>query len=119
MTGGAVAEATEVDAGEDDLAVPLRDAPADLAEHRVGAAAPGGAADERNHAERARERAAVLDLDECPHPVEPRVRLHAADRAHVAGDRLDGLLDLAGTTVTFAGRPANAVSESRAPHPVT
>ena len=117
--GGAVAEATEVDAREDDLTMALGDAPADLSEHRVGAAAAGGAADERDHAERTRERAAVLDLHERAHAVEPRVRLHAADRADIAGDRLDGLLDLAGTTVTFAGSPAKASFESLAPHPVT
>ena len=85
--------------------MPLRDAPADLAEHRLGAAAARRAADERDHAEGARERAAVLDLDERPHPVEPRVRLHAADRAHVAGDGLDGLLDLARDDGDVRGQP--------------
>ena len=35
--GGAVAEAAEVDAGEDDLAVALRHPPPDLAEHGFGA----------------------------------------------------------------------------------
>src|SRR6185436_494246 len=59
VAGGSVAEATEVDAGEDDLAVPLRDAPADLPEHGVGASAPGCPAYERNHAEGTRERAPV------------------------------------------------------------
>ena len=97
----------------------LRDAAPDLAEDGVGAAAAGGAAHERDHAERARERAAVLDLDERADAVEPGVGLDAGDRADVAGDRLDRLLDLAGTTVTFAGRPAKAVSESLAPQPVT
>ena len=72
----------------------LRDPRPDLAEHGVGAAAARGAADERDHAERARERAAVLDLHERAHAVEPRVGLHATDRADVAGDCLDRLLDL-------------------------
>ena len=105
MPGGAVAEAAEVDAGEDDLAVALRDAPADLAEHGVGAAAARRAAHERDHAERARERAAVLDLDEGADAVEPRVGLDAADRADVAGDGLDRLLDLAGDDGDVRGQP--------------
>ena len=86
VAGLAVAEAAEVDAGEDDLAVALRDAALDLAEHRVGAAAARRPADERDHAEGAREAAAVLDLHERARPVEPRVGLDAADRADVAGD---------------------------------
>ena len=97
----------------------LRDAPADLAEHRVGAAAARGAADERDHAERARERAAVLDLHERAHAVEPRVGLHAADRADVAGDRLDRLLDLARDDGDVRGQPGEGVLESLAPQPVT
>ena len=105
VAGGTVAKAAEVDACEDDLAMTLCDALADLAEHRVGAAAPRGAADERDHAERARERAAVLDLDEGPHAVEPRVRLHAADRAHVTGDGLDRLLDLTRNDGDVRGQP--------------
>ena len=44
--------------------------------------------------------------------VEPRVRLHAGDRADVAGDRLDRLLDLAGDDGDVVGSPAKAVSES-------
>ena len=105
MPGGAVAEAAEIDAGEDDLAVALCDALADLAEDGLGAAAARCAANERDDAERARERAAVLDLDERPDPVEPRVRLHAGDRTHVAGDGLDGLLDLAGDDRDVLGQP--------------
>jgi hypothetical protein len=92
----AVAEEAEVDSCEDDLAVALADPPSDLGQHGVGAAAPRRAAHERDHAERAGERAAVLDLHERAHAVEPRGRLDAADRADVAGDRLHRLLDLAG-----------------------
>ena len=92
IAGGAVAVAAEVDAGEDDLAVALRDAAADLAEHGLGGAAARGAAHERDDAEVARERAAVLHLDEGAHAIEPRIRLDAADRADVAGDERRRLL---------------------------
>ena len=70
----------------------LRDAAADLAEHGLGRAAARGAADERDDAEAARERAAVLHLDEGAHAVEAGVRLDAADRADVARDELRRLL---------------------------
>jgi hypothetical protein len=92
VAGGAVAVAAEVDAGEDDLAVALCDAAADLREHCVGAAAARRAADERDDAEVAREAAAVLHLDEGADAVEPRIRLDAADRTDVAGDELRRLL---------------------------
>ena len=92
VAGVAVAEAAEVDPGEDDLAVALLDAAADLAEHRVGAPAARRAAHERDHAEVAGERAAVLDLHERANAVEPRVGLDAADRADVAGDERRRLL---------------------------
>src|SRR5439155_7617916 len=88
----AVSEATEVDAGEDDLAVTLPDASADLGEHRGGAAAARRAAHERDHAEVARERAAVLDLHERAYAIEPRVGLDTADRADVAGHVCSRLL---------------------------
>ena len=55
-------------------------------------AAARGAAHERDHAEVAREAAAVLHLDERAHAVEPRVGLDAADRADVAGDERRRLL---------------------------
>src|SRR6478736_3078011 len=67
---GPVAEAAEVDAGEHDLAMPLGDPASYLAEHRARATAPRGSADEGDHAERARERASVLDLHEGPHTIE-------------------------------------------------
>ena len=92
VAGVAVAEAAEVDPREDDLAVALLDAAAHLAQHRVRAAAARRAANERDHAEVARERAAVLDLHERAHAVEPRVGLHAADRADVACDERGRLL---------------------------
>src|SRR5215211_4702268 len=94
--GIAVAEAAEVDSGQDDLAMPLRDAAANLADHRLRAPAPRPAADERDDAEVARERAAVLDLDEGAHAFQARVSLDAADRADVAGDKLRGLVASAG-----------------------
>ena len=70
VAGLAVAEAAEVDAGEDDLAVPLLDASADLREHGRGGPAPGRPSHLRDHAEGAGERAAVLDPDERPPAVE-------------------------------------------------
>src|SRR5439155_26220983 len=87
VAGGAVAEAAEVDAGEHQLTVTLVDAAADLLENRLGAPAARRTADERDDAEAARERAAVLDLHERSHAVEPGVGLHAADRPHVARHR--------------------------------
>ena len=86
VPGGAVTVAAEVDAGQNDLAMALRDTPGDLAEHGVGGPATRGAADQRDDAEVARERAAVLNLHERPDTVEPRVRVDAADRSDVAGD---------------------------------
>ena len=86
VAGVAVAVAAEVDPGQDDLTVALRDPARDLVQHRVRAAAARRAAHERDDAEVARERAAVLHLHERAHAVEPRVRLHAADRADLAGD---------------------------------
>ena len=71
---------------------PCVDAAPDLGEHGVRAAAARGAAHERDDAEAAREAAAVLHLDERAHAVEPRVGLHAADRADVAGDERRRLL---------------------------
>ena len=92
VAGRAVAEASEVDAREHDLAVTLRDAPAYLAQHRLGGPAARRAAHERDHAEVARERAAVLDLHEGTHALDARVGLHAADRTDVAGDERRRLL---------------------------
>ncbi len=83
-----VAVAPEVDPGQDDLPVTVVDPPPDLGENGFRRAAPGGAAHLRNHAERAREAAAVLHLHERPDPVEADVGPDAADRADVARDEL-------------------------------
>ena len=99
----------------------LLDARADLAEHGGGAAASRGAADERDHAEAARERAAVLDLDERAHAVEPgrppgRSRSPRRRRRRTRPSPRRGCA----TTVTFAGRPAERVRPARlAAQPVT
>src|SRR6185436_20187118 len=87
-----VAEEPEVDPGEHDLLVPLTHSAANLVEDRDRGAAPCAAADERDDAERAGERAAVLDLHERPHALESRVVLDATDRADVAGDERGRLL---------------------------
>ena len=58
-----------------------------LTEHGLGSADPGRPADEGDHTEGTRERAAVLDLDERAHAVEPVLGVDAADRAHVARDK--------------------------------
>src|SRR3954447_24770554 len=92
VAGFAISVATEVDTGEDHLAVALLDAALDLMQDRVRAAAAGRASDERDDAELARERAAVLHLDERADAVEPCIRLHAADRADLARDEVGGLL---------------------------
>ena len=88
----AVAEAAKVDAGQDDLAVSLLDSAPDLVQNRARAAAARGAAHEWDDAEVARERAAVLDLHERAHAVDPRVGLDAADRADVTRDERRSLL---------------------------
>src|SRR6476661_7970883 len=92
IAGGAVAVAAEVDPREDDLAVALANAAADLPEHGLGRAAARGASHQRDDAETAAERAAVLDLDEGANAIETRIRLHTADRADVARDELRRLL---------------------------
>ena len=92
ISGPMVAEAAEIDSGQDDLAVTLLDTSRDLGEHRPRRAAAGRPADERYDAERARERAAVLDLHERAYPVESRTRLYAADRADLTGDGSGHLL---------------------------
>ena len=79
-------------------------------EHRLGAAAPRGAAHERDHAEVAREAAAVLHLDERAHAVEPSVRLDAADRADVAGDERRRLLAPPRDDDDVLGQPGERVA---------
>src|SRR6266851_3181930 len=85
ITGRAVSVAPEVDAREDDLLVSVCDAPPDLVEHCDRRPTARRAADERDHAEVAREAAAVLELDERAHAVETGISLNAADRTHVPG----------------------------------
>ena len=63
----------------------LLDAPPGLAQDVGGAPAARLAAYKRDHAERTREAAAVLDLDEGANALQPSVRPDAADRANVAG----------------------------------
>ena len=109
IAGGAVAVAAEVDPGEDDLAVALGDAAADLAEHGLGRAAARGAAHERDDAEAACERAAVLHLDEGANAVEAGIRLHAADRTDVARDELRRLLAAARDHDDVLGQPGERV----------
>ena len=113
-----IAEAAEVDAREHDLAMPLLDPLADLPQDCVGAPASRGPADERDHAELAREAAPVLDADERTDPVEPRIGLNASDRADVPATNAAVSSARRETTVTFSGRPANARSRLAA-HPVT
>ena len=67
----AVAEASEVHAREHDLAMTLRHPPANLGENRAGATAACAATNERDDAEGARERTAVLDLHERADPLDP------------------------------------------------
>src|ERR1043166_6109186 len=88
----AVAVAAEVDPRQDDLAVTLADTFPHLAQHGFGGATPGGTANQWNYAERTGKAAAVLHAYERAHAVELRLRLHAADRADVAGDELRRLL---------------------------
>src|SRR2546430_343966 len=83
-TGHAVPIAPEVDAREDNLPVSVRDAPPHLVEHRGRGPTARRTADERDHAKVAREAAAVLDLHERAHAVEPSISLYAADRTHAA-----------------------------------
>src|SRR2546430_4560985 len=85
ITGRAGPVAPEVDAREDNLPVSVRDAPPHLVEHRGRGPTARRTADERDHAEVAREAAAVLDLHERAHAVEPGIGLNAADRTHVPG----------------------------------
>src|SRR5581483_8894871 len=87
-----VAEAPQVDARQDDLTMALLDPARNFAQHGCSAPTPRAAADERDHAEVARERATVLDLHEGADALEARVGANAADRADVAGDERRSLL---------------------------
>src|SRR5207245_6141555 len=91
------------------LAVTLADAPPYLADDGRGATAPRRAADERDHAEGAREAAAVLHLDEGAHAVEPGFGLNAADRPHVARDEGRRVLAAPGDHDHVVGQPGEPV----------
>ena len=118
--GLAIAEAAEIDAGEHDLLVALRRSPPDLVEDGGRRPAAGGTTDERDHAERARERAAVLDPDEGADPVEPVVGLDAADRTDIGGDGVGELLAPTGDHPDVVGQAGERLrSERLAAQPVT
>ena len=97
----------------------LRRAPPDLVEDGARRAATRGAADERDDAERARERAAVLDPDEGAHAVEPVIGLDAADRADIGRDGLGELLAAARDHADVVGQAGERARERLAAQPVT
>ena len=114
----AIAEAPEVDACEHDLAdVPARR----VCGPRARTASAAGCefpADERDHAERARERAAVLDLHECACPLEAASACtHPIAPTSPATASAMSSLGRA-TTVTLPRRRRSAPSRLAA-HPVT
>ena len=117
----AVAEAAEVDAREHDLACgPARRAAGSRASTASARAAARAAADERDHAEVAREAAAVLDLHERANALEPRVVVARSRarrrrrRPRPASPRCGGR-----TTTTLPGRPSSASPPRFAAQPVT
>jgi hypothetical protein len=109
-----VAEAAEVDSRENDLTMTLQDAPPGLGEDRAGLPAPRSSAHERDHAEGAREGAAVLDLHERTGPFESRLGLRAANCAHVACDDTGSLLARARDHDHVLRRPCEDALEVRA-----
>ena len=116
--GGTIAEAAQVDPGEDDLAVPLRDPLADLAQNGRGRAA----------ARPPRTRGTTQKLQEKEQPswifTNARTRSRPASSfTHASAPRSSATAagvssERRATTWTFAGRPANAPSRF-APQPVT
>src|SRR5512133_1147683 len=110
VPGGAVSIAAEVDPGEDDLLVPVRNASPHFVEHGHYRAASRSAADERDHTEVAREATAVLDLDEGAHPVETRIRLNTADRADVSSHECRRLLARPGDYRDVCGEAREGVA---------
>ena len=105
--GRPVAEAAEVDAGQDDLAVPLRDTPANLREYRLAlrlrdAPRTSGITQKLHENEHpswifTNARTRPTRASACTHPIAPT---SPATKAAVSSLRL-------ATTVTFAGNPAN------------
>src|SRR6266511_2365746 len=106
----AVAVATEIDPGQDDFTVPLLDPAPKLGEHFARRAAAGTSAHLRDDA----ETAAVLNLDESPHAVEPDARPHAADGSDVASDELRSALTRHRNNGHVRGKPVEGSLEPRA-----
>src|SRR5439155_17930758 len=105
----AIAVAAQVDARQDDLAMALRHTTFDLVEDRRRRTAARFPTDQRDDAEVARETATILDLHECPHTIESRVGLHAADGANIAGDGGRRVLAAAGDDDDVVGETLEAV----------
>ena len=103
--GAAIAETAEIDAGEHDLSVALGDPSPDLCEDCSRRAASRRAADEGDDAEGARERAAVLDLDEGADAVEPVLGPDTAERADIPGHGVGDLLAPPGDDANVRGHP--------------
>ena len=112
-----VAEAPEVDPRQHDLRMTLRDTAPDLGENSFCRAAARRAPDDRDHAEGTRERAAVLDLDECTDTIHPVLRLHAGDRTDIPGDSLGNLLASPGDDANVFRHPGERLGREirRAP----
>jgi hypothetical protein len=92
VPGGAVAEAAEVDAGQDDLAVALLDPAADLSQDRGCRSAAGRTSDVGDHAERTAEATAVLNLHERTHAVETDADVRTAESADVGRNEARSVL---------------------------
>ena len=112
--GLTIAETAEVDAREHDLAMSLRDAALDLARARQRPDGCGSPPRTSGMTQKAHE-------NEHPSWIftnarirsSAGVRLHAADRADVAGDGCGRSSLLPATIVTFSGMAANAPPGSR------
>ena len=99
--------------------MPLLDAARDLGEHRFGRRlreAPRTSGMTQKPHEKL---AAVLHLHERAHAVEPRVGLHAADRADIPGDRGRRLLAAPRDDDDVLRRALERVLPRFAPQPVT
>src|SRR2546425_11982588 len=79
VTRFSIAITAEVDSGQHDLYVPLDDSSSNLFEDCRSRPAARRTSHERDDAEVAREAAAVLNLHEGPHALQPRIGLNAAD----------------------------------------
>ena len=110
VAGRPVAIAPEVDARQDNLGVALVDASANLPQDGGSGAATRRAANERDHAEVAREAAAVLHLDEGAHALEPRIAVNAPDRADIARHELRRLLTRPGNHPHVGRHPGESIA---------